>query len=651
MKLEQIVIENFRQYYGRQRLTFAKDSRRNVTVIQGVNGSGKTSLFLAINWCLYGRGDREVKIVDNVGELISKEEINQANIGDEVKTSVELSFQHDGERYLLKRSLTGKKISSHTIRTSNFEEFTMMRIRADGQANRIKNPVGTINAILPPNVREYFLFDGEKIDNFAKAESSEQVKQAIYLVLKLEVLERSRRHLESVASEYRKGLKSISSGELRNLIENYEGKREERDKANFRIGELKTESDSANKKILEIDQRLREIQSAKLLQDQRDRIQGELKLRRSESEDTVRQIQELAIESYPILAERIIVSALELLDEKRKRGEIPSNIRKQFIEDLIKNKVCICGRKFELGDNEHKHLTAILENSVSGFLEDLVLDTTTDLRSFSERRNKQIIDITMVMGRRNHILDQIKGLEEELDDIGRQLKESDLEEISGLERKRQDYRADIDSYSIEIGSLNARIELLGKEISFLEKEITKARKEESKQRELIRKFELAQNSADAIAEMYLTFADEMRKRIERKTKEIFKLLIWKESHFTNIELDSDFNLHVIDRYGMPARPELSAGERQVLSLSFIAAMSRVSEEEAPIVMDTPFGRLSSAHRNSITEHIPELASQLILFVTDEELREQSRANLDPRIGMEYLLDFDSDTSCTTINEV
>jgi hypothetical protein len=32
---------------------------------------------------------------------------------------------------------------------------------------------------------------------------------------------------------------------------------------------------------------------------------------------------------------------------------------------------------------------------------------------------------------------------------------------------------------------------------------------------------------------------------------------------------------------------------QVLSLSFITAMSRVSEEEAPLVMDTPFGRLSS----------------------------------------------------------
>ena len=49
MKLDRITLENFRQYHGKQRLTFSKDSKRNTTVIHGVNGAGKTSLFLAID--------------------------------------------------------------------------------------------------------------------------------------------------------------------------------------------------------------------------------------------------------------------------------------------------------------------------------------------------------------------------------------------------------------------------------------------------------------------------------------------------------------------------------------------------------------------------------------------------------------------------
>lgn len=189
------------------------------------------------------------------------------------------------------------------------------------------------------------------------------------------------------------------------------------------------------------------------------------------------------------------------------------------------------------------------------------------------------------------------------------------------------------------------------EIGELEKAIPRAQKSEQRGQLLGIKLDLAQRSADAIGEMYAIFADDMRQRIEAKTRDIFKLLVWKDSHFHDVRLGADFNLEVIDRYERPARPELSAGERQVLSISFIAAMSRISEEEAPLVMDTPFGRLSSDHRNSITKHVPDLADQLILFVTDEELRDEARANLESRIGAEYRLEFSLNTSCTEIVEV
>lgn len=219
-----------------------------------------------------------------------------------------------------------------------------------------------------------------------------------------------------------------------------------------------------------------------------------------------------------------------------------------------------------------------------------------------------------------------------------------------MERQRQDFLADIDSANLEIGAIDERARKLAKELTQLRKDIEKARTEEKRERLLSTKLSLAQRSADAIGQIYQTFADDMRLRIEAKTKEIFKLLAWKGDHFEDVRLSPEYNLEIIDRYGLPARPELSAGERQVLSLSFITAMSRISEEEAPLVMDTPFGRLSSQHRNSITQHLPELADQLVLFVTDEELREQARANLEPRIGAEYRLCFDPHTSCTTIEE-
>ena len=651
MRLERIELQNFRQYFGLQRLNFAKAKDRNVTIIHGINGAGKTSLFLALNWCLYGRNAENIKVVDNVGELISKEAVNEAEPGDEMRSSVSIYCLHNGHRYMGKRKLTSQKRLNGKPAVNEVDQFTMMRTDSSGRAESILNPLGTMNAILPVNAREYFFFDGEKIDNFAKPEASAQVKEAIYLVLKLEILERAQRHLEKLASNYRREFKQASGGELRTLLEKDEKLRAEREKALQNKATREQEIIAARRQINDIDQLLRDSQNAKSLQQQRDRLDKDVKQRRGELQETINIIREKATTGYVVFAQPAIQKALAILNQKRERGEIPSSIRQQFIQDLLEQMVCICGRPFSEHGPEHQRLLTLMGRTMPGSLEDDVLNTSAALSQFAHNRTQIRADITTNMHKRAELLEIIRGLEAELDDVSRQLKGSPLEEISRLEEKRRRFNEDVDRANLEIGALSQRIEQTTKEIGDLEKKITQAEKEEKRGRELSLKLELAQKSADAITEMYQVFADNMRQRIEARTKEVFRSLVWKESHFQDVRLGEDFNLEVIDRWGQSARPELSAGERQVLSLSFIAAMAQVSEEEAPLVMDTPFGRLSSHHRNSISEQLPKLADQLILFVTDEELRDQARQNIEPYIGAEYRLNFDRLTSCTSIEEI
>jgi len=651
MKLERIVLENFRPYFGRQQLDFARDKQRNVTVIHGINGAGKTSLFLAINWCLYGRNVENIKVVDNVGKLVSKEAISRAQPGDEVRASVTIAFLHNGDRYTVKRTLTGSKQLTGDLALNELDQFTMMRQGADGRARKVDNPIGTMNAILPVNAREYFLFNGEKIDNFAKPEAAAEVKEAIHLIMKLKILERAKYHLNKKAADYRSELKRSSGSKLRDLLEQDEQLRAKQEQARQRKEELAQEVESAKRKIAEIDQKLRDSEQTKALQQQRDRLDQDLEQRRKELAKTVETIQDKASSAYLSLAQPAIAQAMAMLNEKRARGEIPSSIRQQFIQDLLAQRVCICGRSFAEHGPEEQHLLRLLENSVPGSLEDAVLDTSAALNAFPDKITQQQAEIDANMRRRAELIEIIQGLDAELDDIRRQIKGSPLEEISRLEEQRDIFLADIDDYQHRIGVLTERVQQATEDINKLEKQIAKARKEQQRGHKLSMKLELAQKAADAIEEMYQVFADDMRGRIEKRTKAIFRKLVWKESHFQDVQLGEDFNLEVIDRYGQPARPELSAGERQVLSLSFITAMAQVSEEEAPLVMDTPFGRLSSHHRNSITEQLPKLASQLVLFVTDEELRDEARQNLEPHIGAEYRLNFDKTTSCTTIEEV
>ncbi|GHG32641.1 ABC transporter ATP-binding protein [Deinococcus indicus] len=650
MKLERITLDNFRQYYGAHSLLFAKDDQRNVTLIHGVNGAGKTSLFLALNWCLYGRSIEDVSVISNVGELVSKEAISRAQPFERVRTTVTLVFKHNGQRFRVQRACEGTKQEDGSLQLDNSEEFQMMRGSTDGASQRVANAVGMMNAILPVNVREYFLFDGEKIDNFAKPEAAEQVKQAIYLVLNLEILERAKRHLETAAAEYRRQLRDDAGGELGSLVDVVDKKRDERGRHETRKAEVEASIRSAQTKIADIDQRLRETQHAQNLQMQRDLLERDLHSRAAELDETHARIQDLATGLYAALAMPAVTAALSILDETRARGEIPSNVRQQFVEDLLEQMRCVCGRPINEGTAEHAKLLALLRRSTDPTLENVVVDMAATLRSVGGQVERKQSDLRKLNERKVSLIDLIDELEKGKDDIDRQLKTSPLEEIARLAKNRDDFFNDVGNYRMEIGSLNEKVSVLNKEIQQLDESIEKARKSGARLEIMGAKMALAQKSADAIGCVYESFADEMRKRIESKTREVFQQLSWKGDHFQDVQLDQRFSLEVIDRYGTATRPELSAGERQVLSLSFIAAMAQVSGQEAPLVMDTPFGRLSSQHRDSITQRLPELASQLILLVTDEEMSEQARRNLEPYIGSEYTLRFDPSTSQTTVEE-
>ena len=209
MKLEYLKLNNFRQYYGEQTIHFACDSPRHVTVIRGINGAGKTSLFTALNWCLYGENS------DEMGELVSKRAVTE-NTGI-VETSIELGFRHEGIQYVAKRKREGF-LFQQEIRAESEETFSLSQIGIDGQFKSIENPNWKIGSILPADVRAYFFFDGEKIDNFARPGHEEEVQKAVRTVLKIEAIDRAKTHLEKVARDYRSELKKhTKEGKLQEL--------------------------------------------------------------------------------------------------------------------------------------------------------------------------------------------------------------------------------------------------------------------------------------------------------------------------------------------------------------------------------------------------------------------------------------------------
>ena len=647
MKLEWMRLTNFRQFYGEQTIRFSGDAKRNVTVVHGVNGAGKTSLFIALNWVLYDLG------AEDVGELVCKGAIDETPIGGDIEMVVVLSFLHNGERNTVSRASTINKTGEKEWGMKPKVEFSLDVVQGDGQTRKLGNPTGRIESILPSNVRTYFFFDGEKINQFALPSHEGEVREAVRNVLKIEVLERAKTHLSNVARQYRGELTKLVSGDLEKLLNDEANLRSKDEKDKERLGEFREERTEAQKQIHEIDIRLGHIQEIREWDQQRKSVTQTKDILEHDRNTVWQEIRDASNRGYFRFSGRAIASALAVLDEKRERGEIPPGIRERFVLDLIESHMCICGRAIEKDSEEHTRLKEVLRHSLPSELENIVLETAGNLKAIQPRVESVPQRIQHLMKRKSGLEDQIEVLEARLDEISRHLRDGELEEVTDLERKRVDYHLKIQALASDIGRYEERIRSNRIGLENLQHQVEKEKISENRAKRTQRRYSLASKSADAIEKTFDGFSQDMRRSIQEEANSIFQRLAWKDSQFEAINLSEDYRIEVIDRWGLSAHPELSAGERQVLSLSFITGMSKVTGEEAPLVMDTPFGRLSKAHREAITEYIPEITKQLVIFVTDEELQlhTQARANLESYIGAEYNLDFNQETGCTEIREL
>lgn len=74
MKINKISLFNFKSYAGLHEIDLSVNNEKNVVLLIGSNGSGKTTILEAVKLCLYGRkvnGKIFSERIRNIFEIIS----------------------------------------------------------------------------------------------------------------------------------------------------------------------------------------------------------------------------------------------------------------------------------------------------------------------------------------------------------------------------------------------------------------------------------------------------------------------------------------------------------------------------------------------------------------------------------------------------
>ena len=631
MLLQKIILKNFRQFYGQQEIVFSTDTDKNVTLIHAENGVGKTTLLNAVLWCFYEKTSEKFEDPDKIV-------CHQAISEDNFEASVEVYFEHERKTYLVIRSIN-EKFDEHIFEASQI---------VSGNYEKLPEPKVFVDSVIPREMSKYFFFDGEYAETFASNNNKKAVQNAVENMLGCNIAIQASDDLKYLINKIDKQISGLTKNNaaeaLQKQIDHIVSANEDDLKELDSIG---AKMDLLHTVKQEIQEKLRNTKGAKEVEEKREGLKVELKssFKQKEALDA-RETEWIYQESVGFLADKVRNECLDVIEEANVKGHIPSKIADTFVYDILKDKTCICGRKFDEHSDESKTITALIKEAGTATMSDRLMSVRGLIGSL-EKSESSALSIYQEINNDRETLDRkISEIELAIESCNVELRGSKVKDIA----ERQ---SSLDRCEKDLADNFQRKGRLEKACEDREKVIED---QKSKRDKLLAKNEQAAYLQKQVALLKATKAKleselETYKSVSRNSisKTVDQILIETARRDYSSDIDENFNLNMYYS-GTDTTVPKSSGENQLLSLAFISSLIKFSADRrsdesnllkpgtmAPLMLDSPFGQLDPSYRRSTSEFLPKLAGQVILLLSKTQGDSEVLEVLGDYIDREYVL--------------
>jgi DNA sulfur modification protein DndD len=636
MILRKLTLENFRQFYGTQVIDIAPPGERNVTLIHAENGVGKTTLLNAVLWTFFetttSRFEQRDQII-NFGALT----------GGTSKARVEVEFDNVDNTYVACRELRETKGGHKKT------EFQVYRIEKNGTRSApLITPDAFIYSVIPKNMAQYFFFDGEQAEAFSSETNYKEVGNAIRDILGCSLLETAKGDLEYLARSYDKELGELEGEEIiASREKEIAAFQEAIDTRDALISEATKSIDTLTVTLRDLEDGLRKAQESAALQAKRDADQtllDDCEKQIADSESAI--IQWISNKALAIVSERLVTETLELVESESLRGRIPSPYNEEFVDNLLKAKLCICDRELPPGSTEWRAVQNLLKTAANAESMNRMVRVRSRSGSLIESRQDAPHLLLTYQTRLAGLVHRRASLQQSLADLSRKLEGLPISEIKEREQSRRMTALSIERRKLDRIEEQTRNEADRKNIERLRREVDELAVKNSFAKKLILRREVATQAATRVATVLVDYEQEARYKIRDTVNQILERVARRDY---KLDIGENFELRMMFSNGRPL-PK-SGGENQLMSLAFIAALMQFAKHRsehkanalfvpatvAPLILDSPFGQLDDKYRADTAAFIPEMAPQVILLVSSSQGKSEVVDVLQPRVGKEYVL--------------
>jgi DNA sulfur modification protein DndD len=681
MKFSNIEINNFRQYYNSVNVDLETNNEKNIVIIGGRNGYGKTNFLLSIVWCLFG--DKLSQIDENFKKEIQKEKNyssfmqqsinwtakkeNKSKFSVSIKISdIELpelrTLSSNTNSVLIKRTFdvsSMNEILSIIDIASNLELF-------DDESDKIN----FINDyIIPIDAAKFVFFDAEKIAEIANLSIKDEgsfINDALGKILGLDTYETLIEDIDFYINTLKK--EGASKNLQEQIINNEKAIEISEDKINNleeENAEKLKEIDDLKKKIREYDNLISQHSKQGNSTFDRNAIIVEIdKLKAKEVE-----LNERFNELSEIIPLAILTGKLEEVKEQlgiQEKNDLSQNSSKEnsekienFIELLFNKPPEPLNSTMSLKDKmfyyeKAQSLSSKLFKENSEFTE---LEFEHDLNNSEKKLILDAINLVNIQSKDlfESTIDDFNEIKTKLSDLNKTLSkvDADLEDELILEYSSKKETADfnIAEKNRQIGEHSQQITKLRSDILRLNQQLVT----------LVKKVDINEQNKLKIqkSNQYIDVLNQFLDEQKIKHKDSLEETILSELKVLMHKLNSDQNqakfiedvkvtilasgqgmkITLFDQDDNEIRKEsLSSGEKQIYISCLIKAILKESIKNLPIFIDTPLGRLDEEHRDNITKkYYPALSEQVVLFSTNSEITPKRFKEISGNISKSYLL--------------
>ena len=664
MRLLELELKDFRQYYDKQKIEFGTLEGKNISIILGENGEGKTGIFRAVIFCLFGQlylNEEESVLArtrkeEDVIHLVNFNKL-QENIGEPVTAFVRLKFEHESYIYDLKRSKHEMKDDDGEIISHETTDLELFITNPDGNTDgkpivQDSDVQDILSNIMDKKLKDFFLFDGEKIENLTKPkkETREQVKKGVIRLLQIDSITASIDILQGIEIKQNEKIRKLSSNTK------LKSKHDEMDDLIKKIENQETDIDILKENLSNYEQEREEVET-KLAKDADIQELMEKRNRKvKEKNDKKRLLLEvkggakkfIPEHGHNIIIDDYIFKTKNFLGQEVIDKKYSSGISLDLLENVLKDKTCICGRGFDEGSEPIKILVELKKQYGRSELSSFINIFRSRIGDHYENREEYINDMENILEKIRDVEDEIEALECELSTINDLIDERSQSEenLKYLKEQNEELSKVEKDIKVQLKVAERTLEDLKNKKGKLQDEIDKLAKEEVSLNVESTKLKYVRELKKNFERILSDYSHEMRVKISLEATNLFKNIISeKDKHLIEkIEITDNYEIKVKGWDNSPMTSDISSGQRQIVSLSFVTALAKIASGSrkmmnVPLFMDTPFGRISGENRDNLIRVLPNHTIQWILLMTDTEFTraEELQFKKTGRIGSIYRL--------------